>query len=144
MQLGPTAIRALGGRRVLRSGALADVRRGIARGLRGTAVAHIERTMGLSPAESTRVLGISPATRKRILGAQLRPLAANVADRALRAARIYDETVEHFGEKAAAGDWLRSRIHALGNERPLDLLDSDIGTQTIHDLLVQMEHGMIS
>ena len=67
-----------------------------------------------------------------------------VGDRALRVARIFAEAVEHLGDEKLATQWLRSRIYALGNERPLDLLDSDIGTQTVHDLLVRMEYGMLS
>jgi len=144
MELKPAVIQALGGRNVLKSGALAEVRRRIARGLPGVAIAHIERTLRLSPGESTRVLGVSPATRKRILKAKQRPLDPVVADRAVRIARIFAEAVEHFGDETVACDWLRSKIYALGDERPIDLLDSDIGTQTVRDLLVQMEHGMVA
>ena len=144
MELRPAVLRALGGRSVLKSGAVGDVRRRIAAGLPGRAVAHVERTMGLSPAECARLLGISPATRKRILKAARRPIDPVVGDRALRIARIFAEAVEHLGDDKLAIRWLRSRIYALGDERPLDLLDTDIGTQTVHDLLLRMEYGMVS
>ena len=144
MELKPSVLRTLGGRKVLKSGTVGEVRRRIARGLRGYALAHVERTLHLSVAESVSIFGISPATRKRILKAKVRPLPPVVADRAVRAARIFGEAVDHFGNQAVASDWLRARILALGDERPIDLLDTDIGAQTVHQLLVQMEHGMVS
>lgn len=40
--------------------------------------------------------------------------------------------------------WLTSPNRALGGKAPLDLLDTDIGRQQVHDVLTRLNHGLFS
>jgi putative toxin-antitoxin system antitoxin component (TIGR02293 family) len=47
-----------------------------------------------------------------------------------------------FGSKTKARAWLQAPSRALRGEVPLSLLDTDIGTQSVEDELVRIEHGV--
>jgi putative toxin-antitoxin system antitoxin component (TIGR02293 family) len=44
-------------------------------------------------------------------------------------------------EESAA--WIQSSNAALGNQQPLDLLDTDIGVQQVDQVLGRIEHGIV-
>jgi putative toxin-antitoxin system antitoxin component (TIGR02293 family) len=51
---------------------------------------------------------------------------------------------EVFADHAAAIDWLKSPNAALGANVPLNLLGSDIGTESVLDTLGRVEHGVFA
>jgi len=46
--------------------------------------------------------------------------------------------------KAEAKDWLYKKIPSLGNEVPLDLLDTEAGHRMVTQALLQIKHGIYS
>ena len=49
-----------------------------------------------------------------------------------------------FDEREAAIDWLKQPNRALQGETPLSVLDTDIGSEMVTDLLGRIEHGVFS
>jgi len=49
-----------------------------------------------------------------------------------------------FGDKEKAEKWLSTKIRVLGGKRPMDLLDTDDGLQTVYDVLNKIEFGIYS
>ena len=73
-----------------------------------------------------------------------RRLSADESDRLVRLARIFALAVEVLGDEGKAAQWLRRANRALGNTAPLDLLDTDVGTQAVVKVLGRMDYGVIS
>ena len=71
-------------------------------------------------------------------------LQADESDRLLRLARVSAQAAATLGSEEKAVQWLRRPNRALGNQAPLDLIDSDIGTRQVEEVLGRIEHGNIS
>ncbi|MBC5801263.1 MAG: DUF2384 domain-containing protein [Candidatus Eremiobacteraeota bacterium] len=89
------------------------------------------------------MIGVSRATgsRKRGQRGPLRPLPS---DRAFRLASIYGFARRVFEDDENASAWFKEPNRALGGERPLDLLDTEVGTQQVFRVLYRLEHGIYS
>src|SRR5277367_4061334 len=87
-----------------------------------------------------RVLGISERTaqRKHRHDALLSPSAS---DRLARIDRIFALAEEVFGSEAKAAEWLKRPNRPLGNETPLELLDTDAGAQQVERELRKIEYS---
>lgn len=88
-------------------------------------------------------LGIPERTlARRLSSASL--LTSAESDRTVRMARVCANAVEMIGdeEKAIAG--LGTPNRALGGERPLDQLDTDLGARMIEDVLGRIAYGVYS
>jgi len=87
-----------------------------------------------------RILGISGRTvqRKHQLAERLSPSAS---DRLARIGRIFELAVEVLGNEDKAAEWLKRPSRPLGNEAPIELLDTDAGTQQVERELRQIEYS---
>ena len=59
------------------------------------------------------------------------------------APRVYEKTLEMFGDRKAAFTWLTTPARALGLNTPLDLLIED-RIDEVMDLLGRIDHGIVS
>lgn len=89
-----------------------------------------------------RVLGISERTiqRKHVTSGRL---SQAVSDRLSRIDRIYALAIDVFGDRRKAAAWLKRPSRALGNELPLQLLDTDAGTERVERELRQIQYGFV-
>ena len=89
-----------------------------------------------------RLIGVSERTmqRKHAVEARLSPAAS---DRLSRIDRIYTLANDVFGSGEKAAEWLKRPSRALANELPLNLLDTDAGTQQVERELRQIQHGFV-
>jgi putative toxin-antitoxin system antitoxin component (TIGR02293 family) len=71
-------------------------------------------------------------------------LTPSESDRTVRVARVYANAVEMIGDAEKAIEWLRTPNRALGGERPLDQLDTDVGAQMVDDVLGRIAYGVYS
>ena len=71
-------------------------------------------------------------------------LQVDESDRLLRLARISAQATATLGSKEKAAQWLRRPNRALGNQAPVDVIDSDIGTRQVKEVLGRIEHGIVS
>jgi putative toxin-antitoxin system antitoxin component (TIGR02293 family) len=59
-------------------------------------------------------------------------------------ARVFATAVELIGDPAKAIEWLSTPNRALGGERPLDRLDTDVGARKAEDILGRIAYGVYS
>ncbi len=71
-------------------------------------------------------------------------LTPEESDLVARLARIYDYTVEVFGDNVKASRWLRTTNRAIDGELPLTLLKSEYGARIVESILGRIEHGIYS
>lgn len=137
--------RALGGRRVLGHAvnSRTDLARLVRRGLPATSVTALAERLKVGNAALSRRLGIPQRTLTRRLGQRSRLTAAE-SDRTVRLARVYASAVEMIGNEIRAVEWLRTPNRALGGERPLDQLDTDLGARAVEDVLGRIAYGVYS
>jgi putative toxin-antitoxin system antitoxin component (TIGR02293 family) len=69
-------------------------------------------------------------------------LTAEQSDRIARIVRLTVMAEDVFGSPDKARDWLRRRTRPLGDQAPLDLLDSDAGASAVENLLGRIAHGI--
>lgn len=137
-------LRALG-RRVPRDEAAAErtardlVRQGMPVGV----IDRLAKAFGTSIAEVQRLVGVSRATGTRRRAGNA-PLRQGASDRAFRLAGVFALATKVFEDEAAARDWFKERNRALQGERPIDLLDTEVGTQQVVRVLERIEHGVYS
>jgi len=66
------------------------------------------------------------------------------SERIIEIAKLQLKGAEVFGSKANFDEWMNSKIIALGNVRPIELLDSSFGIEMLMDELGRIEHGVLA
>jgi putative toxin-antitoxin system antitoxin component (TIGR02293 family) len=140
-----TIAEALGGRKVL--GKIIknadDLAALVRKGLPANSITALAERLDLGNGALSQKLGIPQRTLTRRLSRRSRLTAAE-SDRTVRLARVYTNAVEMIGEEKKATEWLRTPNRALGGERPLDLLDTDVGAREVEDVLGRIAYGVYS
>jgi putative toxin-antitoxin system antitoxin component (TIGR02293 family) len=138
-------IHVLGGSKVFRGRELptsAQMRDRINDGLPFSSLESVRERLHLSVPEAAAVLQMPARTFARRRSS--RKLAADESDRLYRLARIAAQAFGVFGTEEKASAWLRRPNRALNHELPLRLLDTDLGSRQIEDLLGRIAHGVVS
>lgn len=135
----------LGGRKVLGKAIKKpdDLAQLVRKGLPASSVTALAEKLDLGNTVLSRKLGIPQRTLTRRLSQRSRLTAAE-SDRTVRLARVYAHAVEMIGDKKKAVEWLRTPNRALGGEKPLDQLDTDLGARTVEDILGRIAYGVYS
>ena len=141
-------VEVLGGTKVLgpKVRTFEDLKARIRKGLPYGAVVALAKTIeddGVKQETLSAALGLpTPRTlRRRKKPNRLEP---GESDRLVRTARIIARAIDVFGSREKAASWLDRPNRALGGEKPLSLLDTEIGAGQIEDVLGRMEHGVFS
>jgi putative toxin-antitoxin system antitoxin component (TIGR02293 family) len=135
----------LGGRKVLGKAVKKpdDLAQLVRRGLPARSVAALAEKLHLGSSVLSRKLGIPQRTLTRRLS-QASALTPAESDRTVRMARVYANAVEMIGDREKAIEWLSTPNRALGGERPLDQLDTDMGARMVEDILGRIAYGVYS
>ncbi len=114
----------------------------IRKGIPAAAVESILSAVRLSQAELAKALAIPERTlaRRKREGV----LNSEESSKLLRLARVISRANEVFDDPAAAVDWLKAPNVALRGNAPLNLLDTDIGAESVLDTLGRIEHGVFA
>jgi putative toxin-antitoxin system antitoxin component (TIGR02293 family) len=114
----------------------------IREGIPAAAVESTLRAARLSQSELAQALGIPERTlaRRKREGV----LSSEESSKLLRLARVISRASEVFDDAGAAVDWLKSPNAALRGTAPLNLLDTDIGAESVLDTLGRIEHGVFA
>ena len=135
----------LGGRRVLGKtvNKLDDLVELVRKGLPASSVKALAERLDVGNTVLSQKLGIPQRTLTRRLSQGSRLTVAE-SDRTVRLASVYASAVEMIGNEAKAVEWLRTPNRALGGERPLDKLDTDVGAREVEDILGRIAFGIHS
>ncbi|MGK5088545.1 antitoxin Xre/MbcA/ParS toxin-binding domain-containing protein [Bdellovibrionota bacterium FG-2] len=93
--------------------------------------------------EAIQALHISRRTfTRRIRATHFEPIES---EKLIRLARIYAFAKEVFdGDADKTVEWLRRPNRALGAQKPISLLDSDLGAEQVEDVLGRLHEGIYS
>ncbi len=118
-----------------------ELRERIRQGLPYRSLESVRERLRLTMPEAAGVLNVPQRTLAR--RRQARKLAADESDRLYRLARVAAHAFAVFGSEEDAAVWLRRPNRALNGERPIHLLDTDVGARQVEDVLGRIEHGVI-
>jgi putative toxin-antitoxin system antitoxin component (TIGR02293 family) len=137
-------VETLGGRKILKRpiSNANELRQTVGAGLPYAALEAVTVKLGLARSEAASALHLPQRTIAR--RKKERKLRADESDRLLRLARIGTHAAYVLGSKEKAAEWLRRPNRALGNEVPLELLESDIGSRQVEEVLGRIEYGVYS
>jgi putative toxin-antitoxin system antitoxin component (TIGR02293 family) len=120
-----------------------DLAQLVRNGLPAASVSALAESLHLGNGVLSRILGIPQRTlTRRLSRGDL--LTSAESDRTVRMARVYADTVEMIGDREKAVEWLSTPNRALGGERPLDQLDTDMGARMVEDILGRIAYGVYS
>ena len=138
-------IEVLGGRKVLGQTIKnsEDLTRLIRKGLPAGSITALAQKLQIGNSVLSRKLGIPQRTLTRRLS-EASLLTPAESDRTVRMARVFANAVEMIGDEGRAILWLTTPNRALGGERPLDQLDTDVGARLVEDILGRIAYGVYS
>lgn len=112
-------------------------------GLPASVLTRLANHFDVRLADIQHLVGLSKATGTRTRG-KAAPLKALASDRAYRLASVLALARGVFGDDENAREWFKEPIPALRGQRPLDLLDTEVGTQEVIRVLGRIQHGVYS
>ena len=112
----------------------------IRQGLSKMAMDRIMLHYDITALDMARILHTSDRTMRRYTDESL--LNPEQSERLIELAKLYAHGIDVFGSSARFRRWLNSTILSLGNQRPLDLLDTSVGISLVDDTLGRIEHGI--
>jgi putative toxin-antitoxin system antitoxin component (TIGR02293 family) len=112
-------------------------------GLPFSAVGRFQRASGFTLDRVKRAVRISEGTfARRKRSGRLSPAES---ERLLRVSRLFERAAALYdGDRDGAREWLETPIPALGDQRPLDLAQTEPGAREVEDLIGRIEHGVVS
>jgi putative toxin-antitoxin system antitoxin component (TIGR02293 family) len=110
-------------------------------GLPFSALTVVTEDYGIPREILAAILHLSP--RNLLRRREQNRLSADESDRLYRLARVLAHANRVFGDPEESADWIQAPNRALGKQKPLALLDTDIGAQQVDDVLGRIEHGII-
>lgn len=115
----------------------------VADGFAYDAIDRLRAVIGLTLEEVSACVAVPMRTlaRRKSEGR----LDRHESDRVLRAARLFKATLALFdGDGDAARAWFHAPHRALGDQSPLMLASTDVGTREVEALIGRLEHGVSS
>ncbi|WP_240773302.1 antitoxin Xre/MbcA/ParS toxin-binding domain-containing protein [Pontibacter sp. SGAir0037] len=103
----------------------------------------LQSRIGLTNKMMSSILEISESTLQRLIKQKSR-LGKSESEAAYEISKIIAKGIEVFGDEQDFTEWLNTKNIALGDERPIDWLDSSIGREQLVDLLVGIQYGHYS
>jgi putative toxin-antitoxin system antitoxin component (TIGR02293 family) len=97
---------------------------------------------GMNLTQFSALLPVSKRTIEKVKDQEL--LNPLVSDRVLQIATLYQMGKMVFGDTASFQQWLDTPLLALGNQKPIDILDNDTGLSIVRDLVGRIQHGVYS
>jgi putative toxin-antitoxin system antitoxin component (TIGR02293 family) len=114
----------------------------IRKGLPFRSLERVMERFGLNREEISLALDLPLRTLAR--RKQERRLHPSESDRLCRLVRIAAQASAVLGSEEKAGRWLHTANRALGGKPPLELLDTDLGSRQVEEVLGRIEHGVYS
>jgi len=137
-------IKALGGEAVgvQPSSTAQGLEKSIREGLPFASLEAVRSRLRLTSQEVSAILRLSPRTLARRKVEQR--LSPEESDRLVRLVRVLTRARAVLGQEGSAMTWMRTPNRALGGRMPLTLVDTDLGTLQVEQVLGRIEHGVFS
>lgn len=141
-------VRLLGGQRTLhrRIRSRLDAHDLLREGLPGHALRHLVGSVGIlqsaQQGSMEKAVGISLRTYQRRKDNLDKPLSPEQSGRAWKFAEILGRASEVLGSQEEAEQWLERPAMALDGHKPIDLLSTPAGVETVEDHLTRLEYGV--
>jgi len=104
-------------------------------------VIFITTKLGLQQKDTAELMGVSVRTYQRQKPATNITNAAS--ENVIKLAELYEAGLITFeNDKESFHTWLTTTVPALNNEKPIDLLSSNLGIDLVKDELLRIEHGI--
>jgi len=109
-------------------------------GLTTAIMEQAAQALSLSKAELLAALRlpVSTMTRRLKTGARLSP---DESDKVDRVAQAFKRAIELFGNEEMAREWMSTKLLALGDHTPLELLDSSAGYEMVLNTIGRIAYG---
>ncbi|HTW33656.1 MAG TPA: antitoxin Xre/MbcA/ParS toxin-binding domain-containing protein [Rhizomicrobium sp.] len=118
----------------------------IERGLPAPALRHLVTSVGILNVSHhgllEKAIGISLRTYQRRQDKPDKPLSPEQSGRTWKFAEILGRATELLGSQTEAEDWLERPAMALDQRKPIDLLSTPAGVETVEDHLTRLEYGV--
>lgn len=102
----------------------------------------LQRRLNLPTTLLAEALAIPPRTlTRRVEGGRFTP---QESERLLRLARVVDKAEQLFGEPEDVRAYLTRPVRGLGGQTPLQMLDTELGTRQVEDLIMRLVHGVVT
>lgn len=115
----------------------------IRQGFTIVSVLKVAEYCGISDTQMANLLATSERTISR-RKKDNKPLDLSESDRLYRIARIFARALIIFENVESARNWLKKGNRGLAGLMPLELLDTDAGTEQVNELLNRIEYGLYS
>jgi putative toxin-antitoxin system antitoxin component (TIGR02293 family) len=112
-------------------------------GLPAATVTMLADTLSIKRDQVAKRLNIPPRTLSRRLATKSR-LTHDESDRTLRMAKVVALANEVLGAEDKASRWMTAPNRALGGKVPFDQLDTELGVQSVEQVLYAIAYGMYS
>ena len=136
----------LGGRRILRRALRSRLEAHdlLIAGLPSRALSHLVQEVAILRLQGSleKAVGISPRTYQRRKDEPDKLLSPEQSGRAWKFAEIVSRAIAVFGSKEEAERWLERPAVGLDQRRPLDLLSTPAGVETVEEHLTRLEYGV--
>ncbi len=111
-------------------------------GLPARAFETVAAALDLSVDELAATLGVSPRTIRDQRMKRAR-LSRETTEKLVRIARIQNQARRVFSTNDAVSGWLSSPSPALAGSRPIDLLDTDLGSREVEAVINGIAYGNV-
>ena len=115
-------------------------------GLPGHALKHLVNDVAMRRAPHhgslEKAVGISLRTYQRRKDAPDKKLSPEQSGRAWKFAEILGRVTTLFGSQPEAEEWLQRPAIALEQRKPIDLLSTPAGVESVEDHLTRLEYGV--
>jgi putative toxin-antitoxin system antitoxin component (TIGR02293 family) len=109
-------------------------------GIRRSLFTKIAKHIGMPQKGLAQTLKLNERTLRNRSARQR--LTETESEKSLRVARVYAKAIRALGSDESARKWIVSPIKSLGNHRPIDFLETDVGTQEVLNVLNAIEWGV--
>jgi len=87
---------------------------------------------------------VIPARTLKHRRSRKEPLTPDESDKLARLVRIYDLTVQVFGDREKAIRWLNHPKQRYDARTPLQMLRTELGGRMVEEMLIQIDEGMFA
>lgn len=112
------------------------------KGLTMKQLREILKFTNLSLKELSSILSISERQLTRYKDDKI--LRIDISAQLIQIAELYEFGYEVFENEEKFQKWMKSKIRALGYQKPINLLDTPFGISEVQNIIGRLEHGVYS